>query len=395
MTKQGMRAVAIAKKTYKTRPDSLAEDKLEDMEFVAIVGFEDAVREETAAAIKATQQAGIDVYMLTGDHLNTARNIAQRVGLIETGAQALEGKAIEGHTIEKIYGLLQKVRVFARVLPEHKYNILKALKRTEIAAMTGDGVNDSPALSQADVGIAMGSGTDAAKEAADLVLLDDNYSTIVAAIEEGRTIYANIRKMVFYLLSTNLAEIMTIIFSLLLGLPLPVTAAQILWLNIVTDSTMVIPVGLEPPEDKQMQKPPRHPKESLLSNHLLSRLIITGLVMSLSSLFMFWLFLPEGIMIAQTMGFFSLIVVQWANAFTTRSETESIAVSMRRPNRYLWYGLGLGIVLQFLIIFTPLSGFMGIALPPLSYLPLLFLPIMLTILSGEIHKNYFRNKKIN
>ncbi|MEX0932090.1 MAG: HAD-IC family P-type ATPase [Candidatus Saccharimonadales bacterium] len=391
MTEQGQRVIAVAKKTYKKKPASLRKLAYSNFEFTALIGFEDKVREEAKEAVAKTKRAGIKVYMLTGDHVGTAQAVAQRVGIIEDDTRARPGSIIAGKSLPEIKRLLRGINVFGRVLPEQKFQILKALKQTEITAMTGDGVNDTPALAQAHIGVAMGSGTDAAKEASEIVLLDDNYATLVEAVREGRTIYANIRKMIYYLLSTNIAEVFTIILGLLLGLPLPVTAAQVLWLNIVTDTTMVIPLGLEPPEPSAMQKPPRKPTESLLSNHMLSRLILTGLVMSVSSVVLFKFFLDShGLVFAQTMAFLSLVVVQWINAFISRSETSSIFTTFKTPNPALWLGLAAGILLQLAVIYTPLSNYLGVVVPAPHYYVWLLIPMSLTLLGGELHKAWFR-----
>lgn len=388
---QGARVIAVAKKVFAEKPE-LATVGYEDMEFVGLISFRDELRPEAADAIAATRAAGIDVYMLTGDHLGTARAIGSEVGIIEQADEAAEGSAIAKLKLNQVVKTLKQVKVFGRILPEHKFKILKALKRDQITAMTGDGVNDAPALTQAHVGIAMGSGTDVAKEASDVVLLDDNYATIVEAIRQGRTIYSNIRKMVFYLLSTNLAEVGTIIMALLVGLPLPVTAAQVLWLNLVTDTTMVIPLGLEPPEPNHMKHPPRSPRESLLSNHMAARLVLTGAVMAVSSLAVFILFLPQGEAVARTMAFVTLVVVQWANSLNARSETESLLTNYKRPNRALWVGLALGVVLQVVVMVGPLQEFMGVtAIDPL-WLAYTLPPVLLTLVASELHKLYIRRK---
>lgn len=385
-TRSGMRVIAVAYKVFRHKPTELAKLNYQEFQFRGLIGFADELRAEAREAIAQTRAAGVEVYLLTGDHLETARTVASQVGLLKPGQEIVEGSALDSDSATKLAQLLHRVKVFARVLPEHKFKLLEALRKSEITAMTGDGVNDAPALAQADVGIAMGSGTDAAKEAADMVLLDDNYSTIVKAIAAGRTIYANIRKMVFYLLSTNLAEAATIVFGLLLGLPLALTAAQVLWLNIVTDTLMVVPLGLEPAEKRQMQRPPRKPTESLLSNHLVSRLVITVLVMAGISIAIFYYFLPQGEPLAQTMTFLSLVVVQWTSAFNIRSEANYAYHGFSRPNWALYGGILLGAILMALVIYGPLQTYLGtVAIPAANYW--FMLPVVvLTVLTSDLHK---------
>jgi len=386
-----MRVIAVAKKHLVKKPADLKHFHLNGLHFEGLIGFKDELRTEAKAAVAATKSAGINVYMLTGDRTDTAYAIASEVGIVSSKAEVAEfdgKKSLDSN----LGNWLKTKRAFGRVLPEYKFKILENLKKTEITAMTGDGVNDAPALTKSDVGLAMGSGTDAAKEAADIVLLDDNYATIISAIREGRTIYANVRKMIYYQLSTNLAEAVVVVGGLLVGLPLVMTAAQVLWLNLVTDTTMIIPLGLEPAEPRQMQLPPRRPKESLFSNHLFSRLLLTVIVMAIFSLAAFVMFNSESLELARTMAFLSLCVVQWASAFNSRSEDALSWQAWRQPNFNILVGIGIGALLIGLAIFGPLQKYMGTASVNFYHAAWLLMPFIATILVSDIHKLLTRNK---
>lgn len=386
MTADNMRVIAVIKKSLSKPPANLAKAKLGGFKFDGFIGFRDELRAESHESIKAAEAAGIKVYMLTGDHAGTAFNIGRKLGLVRKRAQIVDGHNFGEASADVIDGWLKNARVFARFLPEQKFKLLEHLKQTEITAMTGDGVNDAPALAKADVGVAMGAGTDAAKEAADIVLLDNNFATIIDAVKEGRRIYGNVRKMVFYLLSTNLSEAIMIISGLILGLPLALTAGQILWINIVTDTTMVIPIGLEQAEAKQMHSPPRHPKESLLSHHLFTRMLLIAGVMAASSLFIFNAYLGRGVEFARTLTFITLSLVQIANAFNSRSETSYTWQTFKQPNFAIWSGVVLSFALLWLAVWGPLQAYMGTESISPVYLLLVVPVILLTLIVGNLHK---------
>ena len=249
---------------------------------------------------------------------------------------------------------LETVNVCARVLPEHKHRILEILKQNNITAMTGDGVNDIPALTNAHVGVAMGSGAQIAKDAGDIILLDDNFQSIVSAIHEGRTVYANIKRMVTYLLSTNLGEVIVSLGSLVAGLPLPLAPVQILWINLVTDSAMVIPIGMEPGEARNMKQPPKSADAPLLSKFIVSRIIITAMLMAALTLALYIYFDARyGDDYARTIAFCALTTVQWAGALEARSDYESLFKRLKKPNAPFIIGLTIAILLQLVAMFTP------------------------------------------
>lgn len=393
MTSSGMRIIAVAKTVYKQPPAKLSEIKFSQFEFEGFVGFKDELRPGANQAIAVTKEAGIKVLLLTGDHASTAQTIAQDLNLLSKSTAVVEGAQIAEASSQKLTTLLNRFNVFARVLPEHKYKILNSLKQSQITAMTGDGVNDAPALTQADVGIAMGSGTDVAKEAADIVLLDDNYLTIVSAIKAGRKIYANIRKMIFYQLSTNLAEAGTVVMGLLLGLPLPLTAVQILWMNLVTDTTMIIPLGLEKAESNVMKQKPRQPDAPLLSRLLVVRLLVLSVTMSAVSIFTFYLYQPQGLIMAQTMTFLCLCVVQWMSAVNARSETRYSWQTIKIINPALIVGLLLGAFLIGLSIYGPLRSYMGTAEVGVPSLIYLVLPAFITLFVGDSLK-FWQSRRV-
>jgi P-type Ca2+ transporter type 2C len=389
--REGHRVIAVARKRYPARFAGWERLEWSGLEFLGLVIFQEHVREEAPGAVRATREAGIAVAMLTGDHPETARSVARSVG-IDHEWGVMTGAELDLLSEAELTDVSGKTRIYARVLPEHKHALLGEWRKSDIAAMTGDGVNDAPALVKADVGIALGSGTDAAKEAADLILLDDNYATIVPAIRHGRVAYANIRKMVFYLLSTNLGEALTVVASFLVGLPVPVTAGQILWINLVTDTASVIPIGLEPPERGVMHEPPRAPDAPLLGRVLVTRMLLVASLMAISALGIFALYLPEGLAKAQTMAFLVLVVMQWANAFNARSETRSI-LSRGRRNTKLLIGIGLALVLQILVFTTPLGGALGVVSPDLEDLLWLILPVVATLVLVEAHKAFVRARR--
>jgi len=389
LASKGYRVIAFG--IYKITngpPKDLGVVNKNDIEFIGFLAFADELRPEAKGAIQAAQGAGIGVLLITGDHYETAFTIGKELGLATHSNQVIQGADLPKEMPALALAIKGKT-IFARILPEDKFRILQALKQTEITAMTGDGVNDVPALSNAHVGIAMGSGSDIAKDAGGIVLLDDNFATIVKAIAEGRKIFDNIRRMLFYLLSTSLGEVLTMVGALLFGLPLPVTAIQILWINLVTDTAMVLPLGLEPKEAGCMKRPPRHPKAPLMNRILLSRIGIIGLTMAVVTLFAVLILLQQGYEIAyiQTVAFLMLIVAQWMNAFNARSEIKSSFSRVKDINYGLIVGISIAGGLQALIMFSPLGSAFNIQQVPISVLFVSSGIMAISILAvSELHK---------
>jgi Ca2+-transporting ATPase len=392
LSQAGYRLIGLASGFSKTLPAPITDKIPTGLELEGLLAFADQLRPEIPDAVEATKAAGIQVIMLTGDHLDTARSFGLQSGIIERSDQSEEGSAVAALSLEGIRKLLTEVRVIARVLPEHKYKILEALEQDEVTAMTGDGVNDVPAIVKADVGIAMGNGTDAAKEASDLIILDNNYSTIVEAVREGRTILANVRKMVFYLFSTNLGEVLTVVGSLIVGLPLPLTALHVLWINLVTDGFTVVPLGLEPPEGQHMQEPPESTKTEILRRHMFRRAVVTAMLMATLALAVFWYYLPAGLAMSQTMAFALLVLVQWANALNARSEKASFMEGFRRPNYLLWLAIAGSAGLQAFIIWGPLRSALNLVPLGGSQLAVLAAAVVVVLIAGDLLKKLFPAK---
>ncbi len=386
-TGRGYRTIAFAHKDFSDPVDQLDHTVLNDMNFDGFVGMADQLRNNVGAAVAEAKRAGIKVVMLTGDHVNTAGFIAGQVGIAANRNEVSDSTILETGGPEDIRASLQTVRVFGRVLPEHKYALLKATKNYEITAMTGDGVNDIPALVEADAGIAMGSGTDAAKDASDIVLMDNNFQTIVAAIRTGRTALSNIRKMLIYTLGTSSGEVLVMLLALLMGIPLPVAAIQILWTNLVTDTMTVIPLGLSPNEPRQMQEPPLPSNAPLLNARQVSRVVVISLVMSASVLAIFKLNLEKGEVYAQTLAFLSLIVVQWANALNVNFEYKSWIYNFVRPNKLLWAAIGVSILLQIVVFMTPFGTFLHVtSVAWRDALVAIAVPVVAVLLAVDLHK---------
>ncbi|BDG60671.1 cation-translocating P-type ATPase [Caldinitratiruptor microaerophilus] len=331
---QALRVLAVALRQVPPQlarqPDALGEaaDALEeDLTFAGLVGMIDPPRPEVRRAVAAASRAGIRTVMITGDHPATARAVACELGIARAGDPVLTGSDLDRLTDRELEEAAGRVRVFARVSPAHKLRIVRAFRaRGEVVAMTGDGVNDAPAVKEADIGIAMGlSGTDVTREASQLVLADDNYATIVAAVEEGRGIYDNIRKFIRYLLSCNTGEVLTMFLAAVSRLPLPLLPIQILWVNLVTDGLPALALGVDPPDPDVMRRPPRPPDEGVFARGLGRRILTRGLVIGLSTLGLFvWGLRTGDVTRARTLAFTGLVLAQLVHVFDCRSETRSI-----------------------------------------------------------------------
>jgi P-type Ca2+ transporter type 2C len=357
MAGRGLRVLGIAKKEWVQMPDSVSCEFVEkDLILLGLVGMMDPPRPEAIDAVALAKSAGIRPVMITGDHPATARAIAQRVGILNgDGAAVMTGQQLDQLSLEEFEKLVEDVQVYARVAPEQKLKIVKALQdRGQFAAMTGDGVNDAPALKRADIGVAMGiTGTDVSKEAADMVLLDDNFATIVKAVAEGRKIYDNVRKFIKYLLTTNSGEIWTLFLAPIMGLPVPLLPIHILWINLVTDGLPALALSMEPAEGDVMKRPPRHPKESVfaygLGYHALwVGLLMGGLVLGVQA----WSLVSNGGH-WQTMVFSVLCLTQLGHVLAIRSETQSLFSQGIFSNKPLLLAVIVAFVLQMITIYVP------------------------------------------
>lgn len=355
MASRALRVLALAYRECPSHAEQLSTRNLEGaLTLVALVGMIDPPRKEAKDAVTACRRAGIKVVMITGDQKATAEAIADELGL--PPGQAVTGLELGRMSDEEFKARVEGISVFARVEPLHKLRIVQALKeKGYTVAMTGDGVNDGPALRSADIGVAMGiKGTDVAREASDMVLTDDNFASIVAAVEEGRVIFGNIRRSVFYLLSTNMGELFTWTLAILAGIPLPVVAVQILWINLVTDGVCTIPLGLEPRHSNVLEEPPRRVKAGIVYAGMLFRIVFVAIFMSAGTFLIFQWELPRvGLEEARSIAFCVLVAFQWFNALNARSDRESLFKLGLFSNPWLLVGIGGAVVLQLVIIYLP------------------------------------------
>lgn len=366
MTNIALRTLGVAYKPVNSVIDSAEMEK--GLIFIGLAGMIDPPRPDVKISIQHAQNAGITSIMITGDHKNTAFAIARELGIAESIEQTITGKEIDAMTDKEFYAKVMSFTVFARVSPSHKVKIVKALKlHGNIVSMTGDGINDAPALHIADIGVAMGiTGTDVAKGASDLILTDDNYATIVSAIEEGRNIYNNIKKSVIFLLTCNLGEVITVFFTLLIGWKAPLIATQLLWINLLTDSLPAIALGLDPGSPDVMKEKPRNSKESFFAGGSGIHVILGGCLIGALTIFAFWFgyyehesspfsnSAPEGtIEYARTMAFMVLVISQLFFALALRSKTKSVFRAGILSNKYLTASIVIGVLLQLLVIGVP------------------------------------------
>ncbi len=397
LTGQALRVLAVAYKVIPDLPEDLDPDAIEsDLIFVGLFGMIDPPRPEVIPALAKAQHAGIRTVMITGDYPNTARAIAERIGLLRPGHKVLTGAQLDALPPEAWPQAVEEADVFARVSPEHKLRLVEALQADgEVVAMTGDGVNDAPAIKKADIGIAMGiTGTDVAKETADMVLTDDNYASIVAAIEQGRVIYSNIRKFVYYLLSCNLAEIAVIFLATLAGLPSPLTAIQLLWLNLITDGAPALALGVEKGDPDIMDRPPRPPDEPIINRSMwlgitVQTIAITGVTLGAYAIGLH--VHPNQPEFAETMAFATLSFSELLRAFTARSERYPILKIGLFSNRSMNLAFLTSALLLLAVIYVPGLNTVFNAVP-LGWtqwrlmLPLLALPAV----AAELTKTYLR-----
>ena len=385
MTKDALRVLGFAYRLDKDVPNNIEEVKTEDLEkdlvFVGLTGMIDPPRTEVKPALDKARHAGIRTVMITGDFPNTAKAIAESIGLLRPGKGVMTGAELDKIDDAQLKNIIEDTDVFARVSPEHKMRIVDALQANdEVVAMTGDGVNDAPAIKRADIGVAMGiTGTDVAKGTADMVLTDDNYASIVSAVEQGRIIYSNIRKFVFFLLSSNVAEIMIIFLATLAGLPAPLTAIQLLWLNLITDGAPALALAMEKGDPDIMDQKPRAKSEPIVNRSMGIGIIVQTIMQTSAVLIAFVMglawhleagaMIPAGsnmlsyvlahdwrgvdVQTAETMAFVTLSMAELFRAYTVRSERASIFTIGIFSNKYMQYAVGISITLLLLVCAVP------------------------------------------
>ena len=368
LASQALRVLAVA---YRPLDEVPAEPKPEEVEhdliFIGLQGMIDPSRPEVVPAVRKARGAGLRTIMVTGDYAETAKAIAREIGILRRDGTVISGKQLERMSDAELQAQIEETDVFARVSPHHKVRIVKALQnRDHVVAMTGDGVNDAPALKQADIGVAMGiTGTDVSKQTADMVLTDDNYVSIVSAIEQGRIIYSNIRKFVYFLLSCNLAEIAIIFIATLLGWPSPLTVIQLLWLNLLSDGAPALALGLEAGDPDLMDRPPRPPKEPVINREMISGVVVQTIAITVTVLIAYWRgmthFAPlRGVttphdvdIVAQTMAFVTLVLSELFRAYTARSEHYPLLKLGIFSNKWMQYATGFSVVLLLVVVYVP------------------------------------------
>ena len=356
---QALRVLGMAQRRLDREPDAYRAQELEDhLVFLGLVAMKDPLRSEAKVAVQACHDAGIRTVMITGDHKDTAVAIAEELGTLKGSGQALSGTELDRLSDDELGQTVEQVRVYARVTAEHKLRIVKAWKaRGAIVAMTGDGVNDAPAVKEADIGVAMGvTGTDVTKEAADMVVTDDNFASIAAAVEEGRGIFDNIRKTIHFLLSCNVSEVLVMLFATLIGLPLPLLPIQILWMNLVTDGFPALALAVDPKSPDLMKQPPRRPEARLLDVGRLVTIGAQGLMLGAISLgaFAYSLYgLHQEVEQARTVAFTVMVVGQLVHAFNCRSERLSLFQLGVGTNRALVWAFLLSLVVQVAVLTVP------------------------------------------
>lgn len=387
-----LRVLAVAQRRLDHLPAVITPENIEQhLEFLGLVALRDPARPEAAQAIAHARRAGIKTLMVTGDYADTAQAIAREIGLIREEGRVMSGEELERLSDEALAQQIDNTDVFARVSPHHKVRIVEALRsRGHIAAMTGDGVNDAPALKRASIGVAMGiTGTDVSKESADMILMDDNYASIVAAVEQGRVIYDNIRNFVYYLLSCNVAEIAVIFVAALIGWPVPLTAIQLLWLNLITDGAPALALGVERGDPDVMKRPPRSPQEPIITREMWWGVAIQTIVMTTVTLLAFaiglgkitlpFLTIEPSEQLARVLAFVTLTSAQLARAYTARSEHFPVFMLGLFSNKYMQYAVASSLIGLLLVVYIPLlqEVFDTIPMNPIHWLivtPLLLLP---------------------
>ena len=407
MANNALRVLAVAYLDVENLPSKIESNAIEqNLIFVGLMGMIDPPREGVKEAVETCRRAGIKTVMITGDHLATAKAIAKDLGILRNNNLAITGEELDKIPQIILERDIMKYSVFARVSPEHKVRIVKAFRSTgAVVAMTGDGVNDAPALKNADIGIAMGlNGTDVAKNAADMVLTDDNFVTIVEAVKQGRNIFENIRKAIHFLIATNIGEIVTIFLGLLLGLKSPLLAIQLLWVNLVTDSLPAIALGLEPPEKDIMNKKPRDSRKSIFADGLWGKIFAEGTMLGVLTLLAFSIGNNlYNIEVGRTMAFVSLGILELVHSFNVKSEASIFKVGLFE-NKYLIGAFLLGVLLQVLVVIippvanifklVPLNGIQWLYTFGISILPLIIIEVQKKLNEVKFGKVIYEYKEI-
>ena len=394
---EGHRLLAIAVKPH-LQQDEITHKDIHELTFLGILTIQDPVRESVHAAMQETASAGVAVKLITGDMAATARAVASRVGLVTNQDTAITGDELQRMSDEELTRDIDRLSVFARVEPLDKQRVIRILqKKGHVVAMTGDGVNDAVALKGADIGVAMGGGSDIAKDAADLVLIDNSFATIVAAIKEGRVIRDNVRKVIAFLLATNTAEVAIFFVSVFTGLPLPLLPAQVLWINLVTDGTSDIALSLEPAEDDVMKRRPEDPQGSLIGRTLVSHIVFAGLVRTVGTMMLFWQILSQAgadLAYARTMAFTFLSVSSLLSVWSFRSLTTLMTRQNVWTNKWLFASAGFSLALHMVAIYAPaLRSFFDTVPLSMRDWMIIFALAAVTVVIVDLRKIIIRSKE--
>jgi Ca2+-transporting ATPase len=397
LSKEGKRIIGLAKKQVSTKTTKISADGVtKDLEWVGLIAFWDPIRTGVEEALKKTESAGISLVVITGDYPQTAISVMNQLAMSIAEDEILLGSSVEKISSVELGKKIEKIKLFARTSPDQKEKIVEALKNNgEVVAMMGDGVNDAPALNKADIGIVVGDATDVARESADLVLLDSNFATIVAAIEEGRGIFDNIRKVILYLLSDSFEEIIAVLSAMLLGLPLPVTAAQILWINLISDGFPDLALTVDPINKGVMARPPRNPKEPIVANWMKGLILIVSVAGGLTAfgLFVFTFKTTTNIELSRSVAFAALGINSLVYVYSIKSLREPFWKGQIFNNKWLFLAVVAGLVLQISpFVSTGLGRFLGVERISLTNWTLVFATSLLMFIMIEISKVIFRRK---
>lgn len=401
MASQALRVLGVACRPMEDVPDSCDIDSVEkELVFVGLMGMIDPPRTEVKEAAKIARGAGLKSVMVTGDYKDTAEAVAREIGLLTPHGKVFTGAELDTMSDEELAKVIEDVNVFCRVSPQHKTKIVDAFKaKGHIVAMTGDGLNDAPALKRANIGVAMGiTGTDVSKETADIVLTNDNYASIVSAIEEGRVIYSNIRKFVYFLLVCNIGEILIVFFSMIFGMPIPFRPIMLLWLNLVTDGAPALALGLEKGDPDIMERPPRPTKEPVINKEIAAGLSTVPIIDTIAMLFVFAIGLSrysENLAAAQTMAFVALCCSELLRAYTARSEHHSIFSIGVLSNRWMQWAVGSSLFLVLITVYIPfLRPFFGTTFLSLTDWLIMLPFIFAAPVAAEIVKIFLRRNDV-